>query len=94
MTKAPSVWIVVLNWNGKSDTLDCLRSLRQLRYPERRIVVVDNGSTDGSVDCAPGGGVGCLDRIDRVRQQILVTPGATTSAFATRSSAAPISSSC
>ena len=49
MTKAPSVWIVVLNWNGRTDTLDCLRSLRKLRYPERRIVVVDNGSTDGSI---------------------------------------------
>ena len=38
-----------MNWNGKTDTLDCLRSLRKLRYPERTIIVVDNGSTDGSV---------------------------------------------
>ena len=50
MTNAPLVWIVVLNWNGLSDTLACLLSLQQLHYPERRIVVVDNGSTDGSVD--------------------------------------------
>ena len=50
MTNPRSVWIVVLNWNGLSDTLACLQSLQQLRYPERRIVVVDNGSTDGSVD--------------------------------------------
>ena len=50
MTKPPLVWIVVLNWNGLSDTLACLQSLQQLRYPERRIVVVDNGSTDGSVE--------------------------------------------
>ena|ERR1700681_3309672 len=50
MANAPSVWIVVLNWNGLSDTLACLESLQRLHYPERRIVVVDNCSTDGSVD--------------------------------------------
>ena len=50
MAKSPSVWIVVLNWNGLTDTLACVHSLRALRYPTRRIVVVDNGSTDGSVE--------------------------------------------
>lgn len=44
----PLVVIIVLNWNGKEDTLACLRSLRGLRYPNLRIVVVDNGSRDGS----------------------------------------------
>lgn len=54
MANARSVWIVVLNWNGLSDTLTCLQSLQQLRYPEHRIVVVDNGSTDGSADALRG----------------------------------------
>jgi hypothetical protein len=45
----PVVWIVVLNWNGIADTLACLASLRRLRYGSRKVVVVDNGSTDGSV---------------------------------------------
>jgi GT2 family glycosyltransferase len=49
MTNSPFIWIVVLNWNGLSDTLACLESLRHLRYAKRRVVVVDNGSTDGSV---------------------------------------------
>jgi GT2 family glycosyltransferase len=49
MTKPPSVWIVVLNWNGLTDTLACLESLRQLHYGNHRIIVVDNGSSDGSV---------------------------------------------
>jgi len=49
MAKSPVVWVVVLNWNGLADTLACLHSLRALRYTNRRIVVVDNGSTDGSV---------------------------------------------
>jgi GT2 family glycosyltransferase len=40
--------VVVLNWNGGTDTTRCLRSLRE-HEPELRIIVVDNGSTDGSV---------------------------------------------
>jgi hypothetical protein len=50
------VWIVVLNWNGQADTLACLESLQQLHYAERRVVVVDNGSTDGSVDALRSAG--------------------------------------
>ena len=49
MATEPSVWVVVLNWNGLADTLVCLASLRRLRYTGTRVVVVDNGSTDGSV---------------------------------------------
>jgi GT2 family glycosyltransferase len=39
---------VVLNWNQRDLTLECLRSLAQVDYPSERleIVVVDNGSTD------------------------------------------------
>lgn len=45
----PSVAIVVLNWNGLADTLRCIASLERQSYPNFRILVVDNGSTDGSV---------------------------------------------
>jgi GT2 family glycosyltransferase len=44
----PHVTVVVLNWNGREDTLACLESLRALRYPDHRVLVVDNGSVDGS----------------------------------------------
>ncbi len=40
--------VIVLNWNGWQDTLDCLSSLEKLDYPNYKMVVVDNGSTDGS----------------------------------------------
>lgn len=46
----PEVVVVVLNWNGWRDTLACLASLKQLDYPDARVQVVDNGSTDGSVE--------------------------------------------
>lgn len=44
-----SVFIVILNWNGWKDTIECLESLLHLDYPNYRCVVVDNGSTDKSV---------------------------------------------
>jgi len=45
---APTVFIVLLNWNGLSDTVACLDSLGELEYPNYEIVVVDNASSDGS----------------------------------------------
>ena len=45
----PPVSIVVLNWNGRDDTLACLASLQHLTYPNFRVHVVDNGSSDDSV---------------------------------------------
>jgi len=46
----PLVYIVILNWNGKKDTLECLSSLKKLHYPNYRICLVDNASTDDSVE--------------------------------------------
>jgi hypothetical protein len=47
---APKVVVVVLNWNGRTDTLICLDSLTTIDYPNWAVIVVDNGSEDGSVD--------------------------------------------
>jgi len=44
----PKVAIIVLNWNGWRDTIECLESFQQLKYPDFQIIVVDNGSTDDS----------------------------------------------
>jgi GT2 family glycosyltransferase len=44
------VGCVIVNWNGWRDTLPCLDALRATDYPELLIVVVDNGSTDDSVE--------------------------------------------
>lgn len=47
--KLPKIVVVLLNWNGKKDTLECLSSLEKVDYPHFQAIVVDNGSTDGSV---------------------------------------------
>lgn len=41
--------VVILNWNGKNDTLACLASLQNVEAPPFEIVVVDNGSHDDSI---------------------------------------------
>jgi len=45
----PKVSVVILNWNGKSDTLECLDSVLAMEYENFDVVVVDNGSIDDSV---------------------------------------------
>jgi GT2 family glycosyltransferase len=45
-----TVYIVIVNWNGWRDTLECLESVSRLRYSRYRVVVCDNGSTDGSLE--------------------------------------------
>jgi len=46
----PRVTIIVLNWNGLKDTLECLDSIYMLDYPNFEVIVVDNCSSDGSVE--------------------------------------------
>ncbi|MGB3905874.1 MAG: glycosyltransferase family 2 protein [Anaerolineae bacterium] len=43
------VSVIVLNWNGKHFLQECLGSLRQQTFKEFDTILVDNGSTDGSV---------------------------------------------
>ena len=38
------VAIIVLNWNGLADTVECLESLKKITYPNHEIIMVDNGS--------------------------------------------------
>ena len=46
--KPPLVYVIMLTWNQKEDTLACLESLSRMTYPDYRIVVIDNGSIDGT----------------------------------------------
>jgi len=46
----PLVYIILVNWNGMRDTLECLQSLEQVSYSKFKILVVDNASSDGSVE--------------------------------------------
>ncbi len=45
----PKVAIIILNWNGWEDTIECLESVYRVTYPLYDIIVVDNGSKDESI---------------------------------------------
>jgi GT2 family glycosyltransferase len=44
MMACPKVAIIILNWNGLEDTIECLEFLRKIPYPNYEVIVVDNGS--------------------------------------------------
>lgn len=46
----PKVSIIILNWNGFTDTINCLDSLKKITYPNYNIILVDNGSEGNDVE--------------------------------------------
>jgi len=48
--KDPLVSVVVVNWNRKKDLQECLVSLRNQTYRNIQVIIVDNCSTDGSIE--------------------------------------------
>jgi len=44
------VYILILNWNGWKDTIECLESVFRNSYSNYQVVVIDNGSTNGSME--------------------------------------------
>lgn len=49
-TAPPTVWCIVLAYNGVELTLECLATLRNQDYPSLHLLVVDNASTDGTAE--------------------------------------------
>lgn len=45
----PNVSIVILNWNGWKDTVECLESLYQINYTNYNVIILDNASSDSSI---------------------------------------------
>ena len=44
MKKNPKTAVIVLNWNGYEDTVECLNSLKKTDYQKHKVILVDNGS--------------------------------------------------
>ena len=47
---APFFSVIVLNWNGLQFLDECLDSVLTQSFRDLELIVVDNGSTDGSVE--------------------------------------------
>jgi GT2 family glycosyltransferase len=48
--KSPQIAIIILNWNGWKNTIECLESLFQITYPNYIVILIDNGSEDDSLE--------------------------------------------
>ena len=46
----PKVSIIILNWNGWRDTIECLESLYQVDYDNYNLILIDNGSENSSLE--------------------------------------------
>ncbi|MDI6603124.1 MAG: glycosyltransferase family 2 protein [Patescibacteria group bacterium] len=45
----PKVSIIILNWNGLENTIECLESLQKITYSNHEVIIVDNGSKGNDV---------------------------------------------
>src|SRR5450432_547613 len=41
--------VVIVNWNSQDDLAQCLESMRTQTHQDLEVIIVDNGSKDGSV---------------------------------------------
>jgi GT2 family glycosyltransferase len=64
----PFVSIIILNFNGKRFLNNCLSSVFKSKYERFEVILVDNGSTDGSLDALSG------DVLEDDRLKILRNP--------------------
>ena len=46
----PTISVIIPNWNGKDFLEDCLCAMRRQTFRDFETILVDNGSTDGSVE--------------------------------------------
>jgi GT2 family glycosyltransferase len=46
----PRISILILNWNGWRDTIECLESLYQIDYDNYNLILIDNGSENNSLE--------------------------------------------
>ena len=50
MNSTPLVSVVIVNYRDVADALECIKSVKETDYPNLEIVVVENGSRDGSLE--------------------------------------------
>ena len=50
ITTQPHVYVILLNWNGWQDTIECLESVFRLDHSRLSVIVCDNASSDDSME--------------------------------------------
>ncbi len=52
MSAPPLLSVIIPNWNGKKFLSECIDSLKEQTFRDFEVILVDNGSTDGSAEFA------------------------------------------
>ena len=52
MIGTPILSVIIVSWNGMRQLPECLATLLPQLSPEAEVILVDNGSTDGTADWA------------------------------------------
>jgi len=65
-----TVYIILLNWNGWKDTCQCLESILRSDYPNFRVIVCDNQSTDGSMEKIKDWAVGKETADEKINEKL------------------------
>ncbi len=65
-----TVYTILLNWNGWRDTIHCLESVLRSDYPDYRVILCDNNSTDGSLEKIKAWAEGRFVLEDRLNDQL------------------------
>lgn len=55
----PLVYIIIINYNGYKDTIECIKSLKKIKYKNYKIIVLDNDSKDDSEEYLRKSLLGC-----------------------------------
>jgi GT2 family glycosyltransferase len=73
---APPVAIILVNFNGWQDTIECMEACLKLKYPRFKIIVSDNASEDGSIDrlIAWSNGDQAIPFTSKVGQELAMPP--------------------
>jgi len=61
MIKYPKVYIVILNYNGWQDTIECLETVIRNNYLNYQVIVMDNNSPNNSMEYIKAWAEGKLD---------------------------------
>ena len=54
MNDLPLISVIIPNWNGREYLCPCVKSVMEQTYPNIEIILVDNASTDHSLEALPG----------------------------------------
>lgn len=70
----PHVSIIMLNWNGWQDTIECLESVLKLTYENFNVILIDNDSSDDSIQQIRSWANGNSNHIINTRYYGIVMP--------------------